>query len=151
MNHPEPIAPEALLKDLRPRAILRGFLWDNGLSIAIGLVLASLLLSEGFSGSAEEQVDALFASTRYSLLFLPFGLGCTVLGGFLAGSRAGVAPLKNGVAVGVANIALGLVALLLPTPGPGPALWVDLLGFSLVLPAAALGGVVAQETAARAK
>ena len=82
-----------------------------------------------------------------ALLLLPLGLCCTVFGGSVAGSRAGVAHVKNGVAVGVTDIAVGIIGLLFPPTGPLPPLWIDLVAFGLVVPAAAAGGVVARRLA----
>jgi hypothetical protein len=147
MSDPAPIRPEGLLEGIRPGAVLRGFLWDNGLTIAIALVLASALLEQGLPNSSAEEIDAMFASTRFALLLLPLGLLCTVFGGYLAGSRAGLAHMKNALAVGFADIALGLLGLVSPPSGPVPPLWLDLLGFGLVLPAAAAGGALARRLA----
>jgi hypothetical protein len=124
--------------------VLRGFLWDNGLTLGFVLVVASYSLEGGFSGASDTEIDELFASTRFGLLMLVVGTGCTVFGGYVAGSRAGVAALKNGVAVGVADLALALGSSLLPDSGPASPLWLDALGYVLVIPAAALGGFLAR-------
>lgn len=142
MVHPDPIRPEPALAGLRPGAIFRGFLWDNGLTLVFALVLASALLEGGLDAD-EAEYDALFSSTGFLLLMLPIGAACTVFGGYLAAASAGVAHLKNAVAVGVADVVLGLLGLLLPASGPPPPLWTDLLGFALVIPSAALGGWLA--------
>jgi hypothetical protein len=147
MSHPAPIRPEGILEGIRPGAVLRGFLLDNVLTIAIALVLVAAVLDEGLASSSAEEIDAVFASTRFALLLLPLGLLCTVLGGCVAGSHAGIAHVKNGVAVGVADVALALISLLVPPTGPEPPLWIDLLGFGLVLPAAAAGGALARRFA----
>jgi hypothetical protein len=142
MTRPAALEPESPLAGLRPRAILRGFLWDNALSLVFGIGLASYWVEGGFAGASDAEIDALFASTQFGLVMLVVGSACSVFGGYVAGSRAGVAHVKNGFAVGVADLALALVALPLDTAPPAP-LWLDAFGFVLVLPATALGGFLA--------
>lgn len=144
VHRPQPIGPEGLLEGLRPRAILRGFLWDCALSIAASVALASLFLEDGVFQSRDDEIDAVFASTRFCLLALPAGLGCTVIGGFLAGRGAGTHPVKNGVAVGIAGLLLGIAGSLVPSTGPASPWWFDFLGFVLILPAGAAGGALAR-------
>ena len=129
-------------------AILRGFLWDNGLSILGAVLVASWLASE--AAGDPDQADAVLASATFAIWFLPIGIACTVYGGYVAGRAASSAHLKNGVAVGCADVAFGLLGLLLPSHGPPPPLWADLAGFGLVIPAAALGGWLAARAAADA-
>jgi hypothetical protein len=127
---------------------LRGVIWDNALTAVCGVVIASSWLEGGLSGASEQAMEELFASTRYGLAMLVAGSACTVYGGYLAGVRARVATVLNGTAVGVVDLALVLAAMLIPgEAGPTPPLWLDALGYALVLPAGALGGLLAQSAA----
>jgi hypothetical protein len=133
MSRPPPLELESRLSGLRPWAVLRGVLWDNALTLVCFVVIASYWPE----GASEE----LFASTRFGLAMLITGTACTVFGGYLAAARAGVAAVTNGAAVGVANLALGLVGSLIPVDaGPLPPLWLEALGYAVVVPAGALGG-----------
>ena len=145
---PPSIGPDRLFEGIVPRAVLRGFLWDNGLTIVLGLALVVPFLENGFFASTPEELDAAFASTPYNLIMVPLGLTCTAVGGFFAAARAPGARIKNAVAVGVASLFFGLLGLLLPTTGPPLPVWSTLVSVVLIVPAAAAGGAVANRSAA---
>lgn len=145
MTRPPPLEPPSQLSGLRPWAVLRGVIWDNALTLVCSFVIASYWLEGGLSGASEPASAEFFGSTRFGLAMLVVGSACTVFGGYLAGVRARVATVLNGTAVGVVNLALGLASMLIPdAAGPETALWLDALGYGLVLPAAALGGFLAK-------
>ena len=99
VNSFDPIQPHGAFHGLRARHVLRGFLWDNGLSIVFAFFLANYLLPNGLPASSDLEIDAVFGSPEYNLLFLPIGLCCTGFGGYLAAMRCVGAEIKNAVAV----------------------------------------------------
>ena len=109
-SNPPPIGPDRLFEGIVPRAVLRGFLWDNGLTIVLGLALVVPFLENGFFASTPEELDAAFASTPYNLIMVPLGLACTAVGGFFAAARAPGAdlPLMNLLALTALVAANGL-------------------------------------------
>ncbi len=143
VNGFDPIQPHGAFHGIRVRHVLRGFLWDNGLSIVFSMLLASHLLPNGLLASSELEVDAVFASPEFNLLFLPVGLFCTAFGGYLAAMRCTGAEVKNAVAVGVASLLLGATGFLVPSSAGYPPLWITVVGLALLLPAAAAGGAFA--------
>jgi hypothetical protein len=68
------------------------------------------------------------------------GLGCTLLGGLVAGRRAGRNFVRHGGWVGVGSLALGVTLLALLPEGPRQPAWVEVLGLGLIVPAGMLGG-----------
>ncbi|MEE9132449.1 MAG: hypothetical protein V3U13_02720, partial [Gemmatimonadota bacterium] len=71
MDSFDPIEPHGISHGIRARPVIRGFLWDTGLTIVFGLLLAHYLLPNGLFGSGESEMDALFASAEFNLIFLP--------------------------------------------------------------------------------
>ncbi len=143
MDSFDPIEPRGIFHGIRARAVLRGFLWDTGLSIVFGLILAHHLLRDGLLGSSEAEADAVFGSPEFNLLFLPIGLCCTAFGAYLAAVRCPGAETANALGVGLASLLLGLVGSLVPSPAGYPPVWITAVGIALVLPAAAVGGALA--------
>ncbi len=142
MEIPEPIGPKRILDGVQPRQIFRGFLWDTALTTVSSLVFANYLLSEGLIGSTDEQVDAVFASAYFNLVYLPIGFSCTVVGAFIAARRCPGHELTNGIAVAFAGLVLGFLGFLVPASAY-PPLWITILGLFLLFPAGALGGAIA--------
>lgn len=143
MNAYDPIEPQNIFHGIRMRPVVRGFIWDNCLSFVSGLLLAHYLLPDGLIASTESEADIVFVSAKFNLLFLPIGLSCTAFGAYIAAARCPGNELSNAIAVGVASLALGLSSLLIPIPGGEVPLWINLLGFVLLVPAAAAGGSIA--------
>lgn len=125
-----------------PKAIIIAML----LSLALDVV-GSILLVAGFgaqltSGMSPEEVNAavlaVTQTTSFMLASLVYGMGTTVFGGYVAARLARGYPYFNALAVGVLGIVLGL---LLADDAP---FWFEALGFVLSMPAAVLGGHIAQ-------
>jgi hypothetical protein len=143
VNSFDPIQPHGAFHGLRARHVLRGFLWDNGLSIVFAFFLANYLLPNGLPASSDFEIDAVFGSPEYNLLFLPIGLCCTGFGGYLAAMRCVGAEIKNAVAVGIASLLLGVATSLISSSAGNPPLWTAIVCLVLLLPAAAAGGAYA--------
>ncbi len=76
------------------------------------------------------------------------GIVAALLGGYAAGYLAGRRPFVHGLAV-AAVLALGASASLISTLGHG-AIWSQLCALLLMVPAAALGGLVRERQSTRA-
>jgi hypothetical protein len=153
-TRPPAIQPTGIFEGLRPGAIVFGVVVDMAASM-----LGSLLLVAFFAGqqasrdggaSPGEAAQALAASQEFLFASLALGLLCTVLGAFVGARRASCFFVRHGVWIGIGSAVVGL---LLYGPAareePRPPLWFDLLGFSLLLPAGALGGWLAGLAARR--
>ena len=73
------------LSDIKLKAVIVGAVVDNATTLFIMTFLAAALVSAGIS---EDEVMSRMRSTSGLLLGLIIGLGCTVLGGYIAGRIA---------------------------------------------------------------
>ncbi len=128
--------PMPKLSDIKFKAVIVGALVDNAGTLLFMAILASTLLSKGLS---EGEVMNRMKSMSGLLLGLIVGLGCTVLGGYVAGRMADRAEVLHGVLVA----ALGMIVALIFREGGIPT-WFDIAGFVGMLPAGMAGGYLAQ-------
>lgn len=117
-----------------------------GLDILSGIALSTILAGPEFDREmTDEQARAAFAALVLTRPFLigsaVLGTLTTVIGGYLAARLAGTLPYMNAFAFGVVGIVLGAVM------SKGLPLWYNVLGFTIVLPAALLGGHIAKRQA----
>lgn len=147
-ERPTAIEPSGIFEGLRPAAILLGVACDN-----LATLLLSPLLLAAFAGAEEldeQTLAALSRSTPFLLASLAVGLGCTAAGAWVGARRAGCHFVRHGVWIGVCAALIGLACYPAPAASrPLPPLWFDLAGFALLLPAGALGGLLARATAPR--
>ena len=147
-GHPSPIQPTGVFDGLRPGAILIGVVVDNLATFVASSLLVSLfaarLAGEQGGELPEEGLESLLASPEFLLASLVVGLLCTVFGAYVGARRAACFCVRHGawIAVGSAISALVLYALA-GQQGPRPPLWFDMAGFALMIPAGALGGLLA--------
>jgi hypothetical protein len=140
--------PEAQVRDPKGsaygatwKAVLYGFLADIAGTTIGGMVIVglwpSLLLPPGMS--AEEGAKLAQPSDGFMLVSLLVGLGCTVLGGYVAAKVANHREYWHAFLVGLASLIFGeLVLGLSQDPNPYP-LAHRLIGDLLVIPAALVG------------
>lgn len=121
--------------DIKFKAVIVGAIVDNAGTFLFMTILASALLSTGLS---VDQVVLRMKSMSGLLLELIVGLGCTVLGGYVAGRMAGRAEVLQGVLVA----ALGMIVALIFWEG-GTPVWLNIAGFAGMLPAGMGGGYLA--------
>ena len=147
-DRPPPIQPTGVFEGLRPGAILIGVVVDN-LATLLANSLLVLLFTGGMAGEQsgeppEEVVESLLASPEFLLASLVVGLLCTVFGAYVGSRQAASFFVRHGVwiAIGSALSAVFLFAVG-GQQGPRPPLWFDLLGVTLMIPAGALGGLLA--------
>ncbi len=111
-------------------------------------ILSSLLLTQMFGGPAfdssmsEEEIrrayQVLLQDVRYLSFGLILGTASTVLGGYLAARLARTMPYFNALAFGVLGLLISMIG-----SGDLPT-WFKLIGLTLTLPAAVLGGHLAK-------
>jgi hypothetical protein len=147
-DRPPAIGPTGVFEGLRPGAILIGVVIDNlatfvATSFLLSLFAAGLAREQGGEIS-EEGLESLFTSPEFLLASLVVGLLCTVFAAYVGARRAACFFVPHGawIAVGSAISSLVLYAFA-GQQGPHPPLWFDLLGFTLMIPAGALGGLLA--------
>lgn len=131
------------MSDIKFKAVIVGAIVDNVATLVVMLFLMTALASQGLS---QDEVVARMKTASGEFLSLIIGLGCTVLGGYVAGRMAGRAEVLHGALV--AGIGM-LVALLLRESGV-PTLY-DIIGFAAMLPAGMLGGLTARQRRVRSR
>ncbi len=127
--------PKLKLSDIKLKAVIAGAIVDNAGTLLLMATLAALLVSRGLS---EDEVMGRMKSTSGLLLGLIIGLGCTILGAYLAGRIAKQAEVLHGVLVAFAGMAVALIFNESVDP-----LWFDIVGFAAMLPAGIAGGYLA--------
>jgi hypothetical protein len=151
-TRPPAIQATGIFEGLKPGAIALGVLVDITASMLASLLLVALFAAlepPRDGASAEEAARALATSPHFLFASLGVGLLCTVLGGYVGAKRAASHFARHGVWIGIGSALVGLVFHGADARGPRPPLWFDLLGFSLLLPAGALGGQMAALAARR--
>ncbi len=123
-------------------AILFGFAADT---LATFAVAAALIFAMTEAGIPEKEIAARMNGLSGLLLMLIFGLGFTVMGGYIAGRKAGRSELLHGAIVAGAGIILGL--FLRDTSLP---VWYEIVSFAGMIPAGMAGGYLARHRTGRA-
>lgn len=88
----------------------------------------------------EAATKALMASQSYLLTDLGGSLLCMAIGGYVAASSAKQSGLKHGIVTGV--LLLAFVAMMMMMISSGVPRWYTVTVFILIIPAAALGGML---------
>ena len=125
------------LSDIKLKAVIAGAVLDNATTLFVMTLLAAALVSTGLS---DDQVMSRMKSTSGLLLGLIIGLGCTGLGGYVAGRMAKQAGVLHGLLVAVIGMVIALIFR-----DSGDPVWFDIVGFAGMLPAGMLGGRLAQQ------
>lgn len=146
-TRPPPIQATGIFDSLKPGAIALGVLVDIAASMLGSLLLVALfsaLEPPRDGASPREAAEALESSPHFLAASLCVGLLCTVLGGYVGARRAACHFARHGVWIGIGSALVGLLFYgAANAQAPHPPFWYDLLGFSLLLPAGALGGQIA--------
>ena len=153
-DRPPAIHPTGIFAGLRPGAILLGVACDNLATLLLSPLLVAVFAGStgigGAAGLSEEALAALSQSPEFLVASLVVGLGCTAAGAYVGARRAGCHFVRHGAWIGVCAALVGLALYPAPAPSqPLPPLWLDLVGFALLLPSGALGGLLAGAAAAR--
>lgn len=123
--------------NIKLKAVLLGVIVDNMGTLFLMTLLASALASTGIP---EDEVTARMKSTNGLLLGLILGLGCTFLGGYVAGRTA----KQNEVLHGALVAAVGMLIAFIFRESGIPA-WFDIIGFGAMLPVGIAGGKTAEQ------
>ena len=122
-----------------PKALLISLAVMLALDTLGGMILTIFFASQSIHGNTTPEqtraaVEAMNQSSGFLLSALAYGTITTILGGYLAARLAKRLPYFNAGALGLANIAIGIILA-----GSSP-LWFDIVGFFVTLPAALFGG-----------
>jgi len=157
VNDNTPTAPpdesQGFFHGIRPVAVALGALIDQISTMVLNVLLLGLIASDYESAPGvidEDALKALAQDPNMLAAWLGIGTFCTGLGGFMGARMAGHHHARHGAFVGLAGVAMGLMAYAArQTPYP-PALWYDLLSFGLLVPAGAIGGLLCASLGSRA-
>ena len=123
------------------RALLAGVSADW-----LGTLLTAGLLGIAFGvgpDTPDSRLQQLLEAPEFIISATAHGAFFTALGGYVAARLAPADPLRHAVIVGALSLILAILLAVSPGEGPRAAWWVDLLGYLLVVPAAATGGWLA--------
>jgi len=124
------------LPEIKFKAVIAGAIVDNVGTLAIMLFLMTALASQGLS---HEEVVVRMKTVSGQLLTLIIGLGCTGLGGYVAGRMAPRSEVMHGALVAGAGVIMALIFR-----ESGLPTWYDIIGFAGMLPAGMGGGYISQ-------
>ncbi len=122
---------------LKFKAVLLGFLVDTLGTLAFATVLIFAMTERGLP---QDEIAARMHGLSGLLLMLIFGLGFTLLGGYVAGRAAGQAEILHGAMVAGIGLVLGLFLR-----EPALPLWYEVVSFAAMIPSGAAGGYLARE------
>jgi len=125
------------LRNIKLKAVIAGAIVDNVATVAVMLFLMTALASQGLS---QEEVAVRMKSVSGLLLNLIIGLGCTCVGGYVAGRIAQRSEALHGALVAGAGMVFALI-----WRESGLPLWYDIIGFAGMLPAGMFGGSLAHQ------
>jgi hypothetical protein len=144
---PPPIEPVGFFTGVEIRPIIIGVVVDYVATLAAMYAYVFIYLSKRLAEQGEVSEEAIY---RFLLsdegLLIGFAIGtlCTVLGGYMAGSRASRLEIKHGALVGFGSLVVSFIEQYyagetMPIPE-----WYRLLGYLAIIPAGAVGGYIAQ-------
>ena len=131
------------MKGVNYRAVVIAVIASLGLDLVAAVTLAAFLgdVPSGPEVTKEQRevaVAALIASQSYQLASLVLGTLSTIIGGYLAARMARSLPYMNSFAFGLVGIVISAISA-----GDMP-LWFNIVGFTILLPAALFGGHLAK-------
>ncbi len=124
------------MPDIKFKAVIAGAVVDNVGTLFVMLFLVTALASQGLS---QDEVLVRMKTVSGQLLTLVIGLGCTGLGGYVAGRMALRSEVMHGALVAGAGVVMALLFR-----ESGLPTWYDIIGFAGMLPAGMGGGYIAQ-------
>jgi hypothetical protein len=131
-------------KKFSVKAVLIGWVVDIGGSLGVGFLVGVFagiyLIIKGVSPDRME--EAIYSSFGFLLTSLIIGLFFTGLGGYIAAKIAKTAELKHAFVVGLLSALTGMLYIVLSS-NPGPPSF-NIVGLTLVIPIAVLGGYLAK-------
>jgi hypothetical protein len=125
------------IRELKFKAILAGALVDTIGTLAIATILILAMATAGIPG---DEITARMRGLSGITLMLIFGLGFTLVGGYVAGYAAGQSEILHGAIVAGIGLVLGLFFR-----ETGLPLWYETISFAAMVPAGMAGGYIARE------
>ena len=125
------------MQRLKFRAVFLGFLIDTIGTLAIS---TALIFAMEAAGIPAEAITARMHGLSGLMLMSIVGLGCTFIGGYVAGRTAGQYGVLHGAVVAGIGLVLGLFFR-----EPNLPLWYEMLSFAAMVPIGMAGGYFAQE------
>jgi putative membrane protein (TIGR04086 family) len=142
-----PIEPTGFFSGVQVRAVLVGVAVDY---IATHIAMAAFIfgyVARELSKQGEMTEDALakYMSTPEGLTAaLVIGTLCTALGGFIAARKAGTLEIKHGAFVGLGSLIVSFIQHFMQEDAGQLPEWFNFISIVAVIPAGALGGLVAE-------
>ena len=145
-NPPSPIEPTGFFTGLQVRPIIVGVVVDYIATYAAMYAYIFFYLSNRLSEKGEvsgEAISEYLASPEGLLVGFIIGALCTVMGGFVAGRKAGRLEVKHGAFVGVGSLIVSAVEQSISGEIVLTPEWFRVLSYIAIIPAGALGGYIA--------
>ena len=149
-EHTEPTpAPQPTTPRLSIKAVVVGWLVDIGISlcasVVLGIGMAIIMISNGMS--PERMAETMSQSIPLNLAGIVIGALSTVFGAYVAAWIAKQGEIRQ--AMGVAVLSTLSSLLFLPLVFNQQPIWVTAVGYSLIFPAALLGGYLRKNKTVR--
>jgi putative membrane protein (TIGR04086 family) len=146
-DRPPPIQPVGFFTGVQVRPVVLGVIVDYIATYAAIQAYLFLFVMRQMPADGEAPPDAipLSVSANETLLiaFIIGSLG-TVLGGFVAGRKAGAFEAKHGAFVGLGSLIVSFIELLMQDGPPSGPEWFRMISVLAIIPAGALGGYLAE-------
>ena len=144
---PSPIEPTGFFTGVQIRPIIVGVVVDY-IATYVGIYAYFFIyLAEELSKQGEVTGDRIrdyMTSPEGLIVGFAIGALATVLGGFVAARQAGKLEIKHGALVGCASLALSFIEQSLQEESLPLPEWFRFLSIVAIIPAGALGGVLAE-------
>ena len=144
---PSPIEPTGFFTGVQIRPIIVGVVVDY-IATYVGIYAYFFMyLAEELSKQGEVTGDRIrdyMTSPEGLMVGFAIGALATVLGGFVAARQAGKLEIKHGALVGCASLALSFIEQSLQEESLPLPEWFRFLSIVAIIPAGALGGVLAE-------
>ena len=142
------IEPTGIFDGIRPGAILLGVIVDTVATIVSGVALLfvfTVQVAWQHEGDIPDApLDAMVTSPMFLFASLAVGLLCTILGAYVGAGRAACFHLRHGAWIAVGSAVVSLVSYAIPAQGEPNPFWLDIVAFTLIIPAGVAGGLLAR-------
>jgi hypothetical protein len=129
------------IRRIKFKAVFWGVLADTIGTLAVATIL---FFSMAASGLPANEIAARMHGFSGIMLMLIFGLGFTLVGGYVAGRTAGQSEILHGAIVAGIGLILGLFFR-----EAGLPLWYEIVSFAAMVPVGMAGGYIARESKAK--
>jgi putative membrane protein (TIGR04086 family) len=144
---PSPIHPTGFFTGVQIRPVIIGVVVDYVATYAIMYAYFFVYLANALSKQGEVSSDAItnYMTTTEGLL-IGFAIGTlgTVIGGFVAGRKAGKFEIKHGAFVGLGSLIVSFIQTVIQGEQVPLPEWFRAISVLAIIPAGALGGYLAE-------